>query len=166
MTIFDQILSSFFASAPSAVVIICMLFLDFSCAHSLHVVVQHCFFLCVCGSRRHYDHPLPKIRPAPCSDRPDCIAERTEPTPAMAATPSARQARKIRNPFNPPRNSRRANLAAVDRLIPQPRPVSASRQYDHRSDGSRGRIWTQVLGYVSPVPALRRACPASQKAVP
>src|SRR5262245_22000945 len=38
--------------------------------------------------------------------------EATEPAAAITATPSIRQARKMRNPFSPPRSSRRANRIA------------------------------------------------------
>src|SRR5262245_49747521 len=43
-----------------------------------------------------------------------------EPTPPMAATPSIRQARKMRNPAMPPRSSRHA------RRSPSPPPISRS----------------------------------------
>src|SRR5262245_44996738 len=39
-------------------------------------------------------------------------AAAVEPTAAITATPSRRQARKMRNPLKPPRSSRRASLAA------------------------------------------------------
>src|SRR5262245_65644388 len=40
--------------------------------------------------------------------------EATDPAAAITATPSIRQARKMRNPFSPPRSSRRARLSARD----------------------------------------------------
>ena len=38
-------------------------------------------------------------------------------TVAMAATPSVRQARKMRKPFRPPRNSRRAMVQAIESVL-------------------------------------------------
>src|SRR5689334_9730522 len=59
------------------------------------------------------------MRASPLS--PATTEEETEPTPAMAATPSARQARKMRKPLSPPRSSRAARRSSSGALTPAPR---------------------------------------------
>ena len=54
------------------------------------------------------------ICPAP--PMPSVRLAATEPTPAMAITPSAMQAMKTAKPRKPPRSSRQAKRSAVNRL--------------------------------------------------
>ncbi len=54
----------------------------------------------------------PPSRLRPSSRKPVTTAWETDPTPAIAATPSIRHARNIRKPLSPPRSSRRARRSA------------------------------------------------------
>src|SRR5260221_11551172 len=63
-----------------------------------------------------------------------------EPTPPMAATPSIRQARKMRNPARPPRSSRHARRRA------RPPPLSRSAM----------RVAKPAVEHLDPAAAARR----------
>ena len=54
----------------------------------------------------------PPSSACPSAATPDEIARATEPTPPIAATPSAMQVRKMRKPDSPPRISRKAKRSA------------------------------------------------------
>ena len=82
-----------------------------------------------------------------------------EPTPPIAATPSTRQARKIRNPARPPRSSRQARRRASFRGSGQPcasrsRPSSISTPRLQR-DASELGSWV-ISSRVAPCRPARR----------
>ena len=68
----------------------------------------------------------PRMR-APSAASPAAMPARKVPTPAMAATPSARHARTMRKDRIPPRNSRRASLKPSAIRSPMPNPASGFR---------------------------------------
>jgi hypothetical protein len=61
----------------------------------------------------------PRITP-PARERPSARLCATEPTPAIAMTPSAMQATKTPKPRNPPRNSRQAKRSATGVILAAP----------------------------------------------
>src|SRR5689334_3073462 len=68
-----------------------------------------------------------------------------EPTPPMAATPSIRQARKMRNPAMPPRSSRHARRSA------RPPPMSSTMRFtnpavEHLDPAAAARGQRRVVG--------------------
>ena len=79
------------------------------------------------------------------SRRPVCTADDSEPTAAMAATPSARHAVKMRKPRRPPRSSRRARRqgrisdGAHRPALPLARLGAAAARGRHRRCGRRRR---------------------------
>ena len=74
---------------------------------------------------------------------------RTDPTAAIAATPSARQARKTRNPRSPPRSSRRARRPARRRLILRPRAVYLPRSGHRRNRMTRSHFCAKLWLWVT-----------------
>ena len=97
-----------------------------------------------CSRSAAYRAPAaPHRRPGSSAHPPDAVAHgrASEPTAAITATPSNRQARKMRKPFSPPRSSRRASVAAR-RQLPAVSATPVKRRHcgcGHHADGPCGR---------------------------
>src|SRR4030095_16603992 len=88
--------------------------------------------------------------------------EATEPAAPITATPSIRQARKMRKPFSPPRSSRRATRSARGQDVPLSIECrGAPMRAPDRGAATRGRSYTSLVMRDLAVDQANRAGAAS-----